>query len=1142
MRQHRTGGTSGYSQSKKRRIPHSKTITGRKTDSPSSKRKKKKNNTVRGREVTIRDSSTEMQVIYGRMRVGGSVSFINTSQESQAYLITGQEVDQNQLVWTARTLGAAGNAITIALISSGTVGAISISVIGNAISVTLRSSSGTPLSTMSETITAVRAHPAANALVSIQKLNSAHNGVVSTLAATPMAYGGGTWLHQIITLAGHQIDYVEAVYLDKRQVTFGATPDGRWGTGIWANRVFMAMQLGSTTQEAQPDLSGQLPTIWTSNHRQRGCAGVYLLLVWDQNLFPEGYPEIEFLVKGKLCYDPRTLTTVWTQNAALIVADFLVDTKLGLGVSYSDIDETALISAANTCDEAVSLAAGGTEARYTINGVYDLSRSPQETLQELLAAMGGDVVYEGGKWYIYAAVYRTPTLSFNESDIRGEISVNTHVSRSDSFNGVRGTFVSPTDNYNETDLPAVTNATYLSEDGGQNVWLDLALNFVTSKTQGQRLMKIELERVRQGISVTIPFKLRGLLLRTNDNVFLNISRLGWVNKVFEVRQMDIVIESDGVMGVDVVLRENASGIFDWNNGMETNYDLAANTSLPDPTSVAAPSNLVLSSGTSELYVRNDGTVQTRLHLTWTASPSEFVQFGGSYEIQFKRTSDATWGNSYSVPGVQTNHYILDVQDGVSYDVRIRAVNTLAYASSWVTVTGHVVIGKTAPPADVTGFTATVDDNGIQFNWNQIADPDRFQYEIRYGGTGWDSAVFVARILATGTAYLYRYFTPGVTTFRIKAIDTSGNYSTNHTNVDVSISGPNPINGFTVSIAGQSVLLDWTAPDPSSLSVIEYDVYKGDDFATAAQIGTVFGTFHTYIETLGGTFTYWVVAVDVGGNRSTEVSSTGTVGTPENFYNVQSVDPLPDYTSDWHNVIIPGTWTAPSETLNGVLLPVENEVVSLPFLTLEHQNYDIWFASNGWSTFQDAIDQGYPEGMQPGATSPGWMTMVHDFGSLVPAGFLQFSYDEQQLGDPTAITVTLSTSTDGVAYTDYVGASQVFVDSFRYVKIRLDFQGTTLRSLSYLTNFRLLLSLERFEETGQIACLAADATGTFVDFVADFYGVEDIQLTPVGTTAGYAVLNFAGGVNPSGFRILVFDENGTRINYTVGYRIRGAING
>lgn len=1115
-----------------RTIPRSTKINARNDNKRGGKNKKRKNkkNVVRGKEITVRESASTWQVIYGKMKVGGVVTFVETSSNSSAYLVSG--TGNSQVAWTARTGGTAGNNITIRIILSGTNPTLTVGVVGNDITVTLKSTSGTSETTADQLITKVRNTAAANALVAVNKGSGDGTGLMAAFSQTPLTGGGGTWLHQVVTLAGHEINAIEKLYLDGREVTFGATPDARWGTGIWADRVFMALNAGSDTQEAQPDLSAQLPSKWTSSHRQAGCAHAYIILGWDPNVFAEGLPEISFLVQGKKVYDPRSALTTYSTNAALIVADFLVNTRWGMGVPYADIDEPQLIAAANLCD-----------SRFQINGVFDSAQSKDETLAQLLAAMGGDLVYASGKYYIIPATYRTPTKTLTIDDARGPIGVKTHVSRSDSFNIARGTFISTDTDYNETDIPPVKNTTYIAQDG-RETYEDFALNFVTSAEQAQRLLKIELERNRQGITVTFPAKLTAMELRAGDNVYLTLEEFGWSAKIFEVQEVDWALGAQD-MGLDLVLRETASALFDPTADFST--DVAPNTNLPSATDVAAPSGLVLTSGTAELYVRVDGTVQTRLKATWNSSTTQFVVFGGFFEIQFKRSADTLWSQSFNVPGSTTFHYLLDVQDNVQYDVRIRAVNTLNYASAWTTVSNHLVVGKTAPPSDVTGFTGTVTDDGIFLAWNQISDVDRDQFEIRQDGSDWNTATFVTRFKGSGTSYLANYRTAGTVTYRIKAIDTSGNYSTNATSLAFTLTGPNPVQNFITKTVGNSVMLDWEEPAPSTFSVIEYDVYKGPTFGTSVRIGTVFGTFHTYVESVGGDFTYYVVAVDKGGNRSTEVSAGAVVSAPDNFYILDEQDPIPEWVS-YRHAIVGGSPGAPAELDNKILLPVITETGGAgPAWILPREpsasaeTFSDWWDSNGWTTLQDAIDDGFDPWPNPSTTTAGYLVMEIDFGVLFANSFVDWDWVETQIGDATLITPTISTSPDNSVWTDYAGVQQIFGTNFRYLRLRLDFEGSTNDALSLLSDMLVTVSLERDEETGIAACLAADAGGTTVNFTKAWLDVEDIQLTAEGTTPAYPLLNFSDVPNPISFKIPVFNDSGTRVNCSVRYRVRGALN-
>jgi hypothetical protein len=126
---------------------------------------------------------------------------------------------------------------------------------------------------------------------------------------------------------------------------------------------------------------------------------------------------------------------------------------------------------------------------------------------------------------------------------------------------------------------------------------------------------------------------------------------------------------------------------------------------------------------------------------------------------------------------QTEAFVSPVEDGIAYDVRVRARNPLGPRSSWATVTGHVVIGKTAPPDDVTGFSAAVNGGVVVFRWQPVADVDLAGYDIRYGSEGSAWAAKAAVTTTTrGTQVTTAAVPPGAWEFAIKAVDTSGNPS------------------------------------------------------------------------------------------------------------------------------------------------------------------------------------------------------------------------------------------------------------------------------------------------------------------------------------------------------------------------------
>lgn len=855
----------------------------------SSKGKKRNDSTrakqVRGKEVSVRESASDGQVIYGEMRVGGVYSFIETSKDSKAYLRTGD--NNNQIVWIAKAAGATGNSIFVTITCTGTHPSITVNTVGNEINVRVKSTSGTSQSTANQVITAVKADSTTNALVTVHRGEGDGTGNVQQEDRTSLSGGGGTWLHQVITLACHEIQDIQALYLDERLVTFGHPQDGRWAVGDFDSRVFMTTNYGVDTQTVITDLQAQVgSSVWSDEHRQRGCAHVYLICIWNASMFANGMPEASFLIRGKKCYDFRTSTTGWTRNAALIIADFLMDTKYGMGIPLADLDVDNWIEAADICDETVPLVSGGTESRYKINGVFDTNESPQTILEQMVQAMAGDVVYQGGKWFCYPGKYRSPAITLTENDLRSELTVTTLIPRRDRFNAVKGTYVSPSSSYNETDYPAVVNSGYAAQDGG-TVWANIPQDFITSASQCQRIAKIELERIRQGIGVEVDVSPKALKLIIGKTVNLTIPRYGWSAKVFEVR--DIIIQDTIDEGIICTLKllETAPGIYDWSEE-ETTVDLAPNTTLPNPLEVGVPSGLTLTSGTNELYLRADGTVFSRIKATWTPPDDQFVIDGGKYELQYKRSAESDWQNISDIPGENSFTYILDVEDRVAYDVRIRAINVLGVKGSWLTETNHLVLGKSIPPNDVTTFTSSADLFGIQLEWEPVVDVDVREYEIRFGND-WSTSTLIT--IVRGTKHRVELKSSGSYSFLIKAVDTSGNYSLNAKQSTLIIQGPGaPV--LMYDFDGSDLVLTWAAA-VGLFAIDSYEIRYGNSYGSATILGEIKGTVYRTRAAWGGNRTFWVAARDVAGNIGEETSQVITI-TPPAAPQSLTVEPLDNY--------------------------------------------------------------------------------------------------------------------------------------------------------------------------------------------------------------------------------------------------------
>jgi hypothetical protein len=604
------------------------------------------------------------------------------------------------------------------------------------------------------------------------------------------------YLHIVIAVAGHQIQSFDTTYLGSDAVNLDGS--GNVTTSPYSGFARVKTHLGTTTQTVDTDLVSSAPNgspLWTTNHRLQGIAYIYVRLKWSAEVFPNGLPNISALISGKLVYDSRTTTTAYSNNWALCLADYLTDAKLGLGAPLASLNDTALQAAANESDVAITLNPSGTESQYTINGQVLTDTAPSDVIEQMVLAGAGFCGYIGGKWVIHAGAYRTPTVTLDEDDLRGPISVQTRISRREIFNAGKGTFMSAENDWQVADYPAVTNATYQAADNGVRIWADFEWPFTTSSPTAQRLTKVALERVRQEITVNYPAKLTGIQVQAGDNVMITNTRLGWSSKVFEVVSAAFVPEMQGdvmAFGYDLVLRETASGVWDWANGEETTIDLAPNTNLPNPRVVAAPTSLLLASGSTEIYQQVDGTVIPRIKATWTLPADEFVTSGGSIRIEFKKTAESTWIPWTLVRGDVAEEYITDVQDGIGYDVRIRSENTMRGVSSWVS--DSITAGqKTSAPGAPTGLTATPGNNinydgapvvsynqrasCSMFKWTAPADKDIAYYELAFTAADTDAAANAGpKVRVSEERYQYSTLIFSPIYWRIRTVDKSGNAS------------------------------------------------------------------------------------------------------------------------------------------------------------------------------------------------------------------------------------------------------------------------------------------------------------------------------------------------------------------------------
>ena len=547
------------------------------------------------------------------------------------------------------------------------------------------------------------------------------------------------YLHIVVTLAGHEVEEIGSVYFNEDEVLTGSG-DG-YATGKYAatgsyTGSLIHKHLGSTTQTVDSTLQSDFPVDWDSNHRLQGIAYIYCKLTFSNEIFVGGIPNISCIVKGKKVYNPSTLATAYSANPALCLRDYLTDADLGMGMDTSEIDDASVIAAAAVCNGQVEVkpvtSPATYENRYECNGQAVTSSTPDSIIGQILSSMGGTIAYSGGQVVVYAAAYRSPTVTLDESNMAGGFTVSTRLSARDRVNAVKGTFISSENQWAAADFPQITSATFLAADDGVYHWRDVILPFTTSSSAAQRIARINLRQAREEIIFTAKFNLTAMQLRAGDTVMLTNANLGFSSKVFEVIAWSL--SSDGTPPTPVIelqLRETAASVYDWDVTDEVAVESAPNTTLPNPFSIDPPTNLTLTADGTTQFIQADGTVVPRIKVAWSAPTEQFVTSGGRTVIEYKEGTATTYLTWATVDGDQTLDFISsDVRIGTSYNVRLYAQSFFNTSSTYTAVASITPAKDTTAPVTPTGLTAAVGTGrAVSLDWNDNTEPDFSEYGI-----------------------------------------------------------------------------------------------------------------------------------------------------------------------------------------------------------------------------------------------------------------------------------------------------------------------------------------------------------------------------------------------------------------------------
>lgn len=414
----------------------------------------------------------------------------------------------------------------------------------------------------------------------------------------------------------------------------------------------------------------------------------------------------------------------------------------------------------------------------------------------------------------------------------------------------------------------------------------------------------------------------------------------------------------------------------------------------------------------------------------------------------------------------------------------------------------------SPPAS---FTFSFPGDTLRLNWS--AAPNAVFYEIRKGAD-WDTATYVLN-----TSSLQADLDPvliGEHTYLIKSLSNDGVYSHDSISVLVTVVQTGaPI--VTAQVIDNNVLLSWTKPT-SAFTIDHYEIDRD-----GMVIGEIAGNFTVVFVLAAGNYTYGVTAVDIARNFGARGTLLVDVKTPPDFQLYATFI-----------LLLNGTYTDTIQITGPKILA-----------SIITESWDDHFINNSWTTIQDQIDAGYPLYQQPskatGSPNGSYEEKI-DYGGVFSNLIVSitYNYNIPDPGHEVTIVIKMAVSDDDISYSAFTTGAVQFFGSLRYLKVKLEFTAADDRALVEVFNVVARLDVKREQDGGIVNAVSTDATGTTVNFNKPFKDIDSIDVSLMGTTAGYATVNFTDVPSPTSFKVLAFNSIGVRVTADVRWIARGII--
>jgi hypothetical protein len=573
---------------------------------------------------------------------------------------------------------------------------------------------------------------------------------------------------------------------------------------------------------------------------------------------------------------------------------------------------------------------------------------------------------------------------------------------------------------------------------------------------------------------------------------------------------------------------------------------------------AVPEIVSLRSDSDVMVKHKDGTYENRILATIRAGSGGSVP-AARFQAQFKLSDATTWIELPDAPADATEFSVIPVQDGETYDFRARAVSEWNVTSAWASSEDYTALGAMDLGTDflsvydaALGLSAgekgnAVVDAGVLFTPVDAEETYQEHFDARSWTTPQDQ-------IDAGYPYYSQPTKP------------TGGQSNELP--DAAESG---LAGAWLNAGVQGSAADWSraGDDMTAIGGPTYRDVAGVtlDGATeylrraeagwnADEVGSVtamvktdaVGALHTIFASSdeASDVRYLKLSINVAGyleisqsnNDVADVVRGSTVLAADTWYHVACVCTTTGWVLYVNGVAETLTVTAGANSGDWLADTADRDNVTIGALrktaVSEYWDGDVkdvrYYSARSLTAAQIAL-------LSTGGRGA-WETEI-DLAGTVYFSKIKTSITLDKVDGIVTATPSLSISSNGTYWTDYVGSAEINVTGYRYVRVRWDFVADDDLSYIGVSSIRLEIDAKTRIDSALATLAAGDATGTEITLGLDFLSVNAIAATPKGTVANMCEVNFDFAQdNPTTFKVLMFDKDGIRASGDATYVARG----